>query len=121
MENRHLLSVTVLIFLLTLIFSSSSMTVHGRALPGGWAPIINVTDPVVVDIGKFAVDEHNKQHEETLKFAKVVSGESQVVAGWNYNLTITATNGSAEDNYVAIVWDKPWEKFRQLLSFDGPI
>ncbi|KVI00924.1 Cystatin [Cynara cardunculus var. scolymus] len=121
MDHRQSLFVTILIVLLTLMVSNSSMAVGDSALTGGWEPITNVTDPTVLDIGKFAVDEHNKQHKESLKFTKVVSGKSQVVAGRNYNLTITATDGGVENNYVAIVWDKPWENFRQLLSFKGPI
>ncbi|KAI7756891.1 hypothetical protein M8C21_030305 [Ambrosia artemisiifolia] len=90
-------------------------------LAGGWKPIPNVTDATVVDIGKFAVDEHNKNDHANLKFVNVVKGESQVVAGMNYNLTVTAADGGVEYSYVALVWDKPWEKFRQLVSFKGPV
>ncbi|XP_076920635.1 cysteine proteinase inhibitor 5-like [Bidens hawaiensis] len=91
------------------------------ALGGGWKPIPDVTDPKVVDIGKFAVDEHNKEDNASLKFIKVVKGETQVVAGMNYNLTIIAADGSVENNYVALVWDIPWAKFRKLVSFKGPV
>ncbi|KAI3697674.1 hypothetical protein L6452_30770 [Arctium lappa] len=121
MDNRHLLFTTSLIFLLTLIFFDCSVALGDKALVGGWKPITNVTDPTVVDNGKFAVDEHNKKYEESLKFKKMVSGESQVVAGINYNLTITAVDGSVENNYVAVVYVRPWEKFRMLVSFKGPI
>ncbi|GJS07355.1 cysteine proteinase inhibitor 5-like protein [Tanacetum coccineum] len=94
-------------------------------LKGGWKPIPNVTDPAIVDIGKFAIDEHNKNDQAaSLQFRNVVQGQSQVVAGMNYNLTIAAAlDGDHVQNnyYVAIVWIKPWEQFRRLVSFNGPI
>ncbi|KAI7756892.1 hypothetical protein M8C21_030306 [Ambrosia artemisiifolia] len=107
-------------FLIIFFFTKPSFALGEGTPTGGWKPIPNVTDPTVVDIGKFAIDEHNKEAHKSLKFVKVVKGESQVVAGMNYNLTITAADGP-EKNYVALVWDKPWEKFRQLVSFKGPV
>ncbi|KAI3773372.1 hypothetical protein L1987_47899 [Smallanthus sonchifolius] len=117
-SKMHRLSVTILALF---VFISSSAALGGGAFTGGWKPIPDVTNPTVVDIGKFAVDEHNKEAHASLKFAKVVKGESQVVAGMNYNLTLMAADGGAEKKYVALVWDKPWEKFRQLMSFKGPV
>ncbi|KAJ9558123.1 hypothetical protein OSB04_012737 [Centaurea solstitialis] len=121
MDNRQLLFKMIPIFLLTIIYYDSSIALVDGALASNWKPITDVTDPTVVDIGKFAVDEHNKQDQESLKFTKVVKGETRVFAGMNYNLTIMAVDGNTENNYVAFVWDKPWQKFRQLLSFKGPI
>lgn len=115
------LFITFFIFFLTFISFDSSVALEEGALTGGWKSIPNVTDPLIVDIGKFAVDEHNKDDHTSLKFGKVVKGDSQVVAGTNYNLTIKAGDGKLEGNYVAVVWDKPWQKFRQLVSFNGPI
>ncbi|KAI3697676.1 hypothetical protein L6452_30772 [Arctium lappa] len=118
---RSNLFITILIFFLPFILFNSSEAAR-RVLVGGWTKITNVSDPKVVEIGKFAVDQHNKEAKASLKFSKVVSGERQVVAGMNYNLTITAANGSVENNYVVVVWDKPWVKnFRRLTSFKGPI
>ncbi|KAK9069755.1 hypothetical protein SSX86_010149 [Deinandra increscens subsp. villosa] len=87
-------------------------------------PITDVTDLKVVDIGKFAVNEHNKQqgHAAALKFVKVVRGSKQLVAGMKYELTITAAaDGGADKTYVAVVWDRPWMKLRKLTSFEGPV
>ncbi|KAL8252359.1 hypothetical protein R6Q59_036052 [Mikania micrantha] len=114
----HNLFTTIIIII---FLCKSSVALGGRTVSGGWSPISDVTDPKVVDIAKFAVDEHNKADHASLKFAKVVKGESQVVAGMNYNLTITAADGTADHDYVVFVWDKPWQKFRQLVSFKGPI
>ncbi|KAI3815449.1 hypothetical protein L1987_15116 [Smallanthus sonchifolius] len=110
----HNLFITILI---AVFLCKSSV----ESLSGGWKSIPNLSDPTVVDIGRFAVDEHNKEFYAALTFGQVVKGESQVVEGVNYNLTITAVDGSAENSYVALVWDKPWDQSRQLVFFTGPI
>ncbi|PHU16834.1 Cysteine proteinase inhibitor 1 [Capsicum chinense] len=84
---------------------------------GGWKPITNLTDPEVVEIGKFAVDEHNKEAKTKLEYQEIIKGESQVVSGTNYRLIITAKDGDSPHNYLAEVWNKPWKKFRNLTSF----
>ncbi|KAL7616753.1 hypothetical protein Lser_V15G04173 [Lactuca serriola] len=121
---RHLF-VTILIFFLPFLYNFSfalgaRTLADGWSLAGSWTPI-NASDPMVIEIGKFAVDEHDKDDHMSLQFEKVVAGESQVVAGTQYNITITAVEGGVENNYVALVWDKPWQKFRELMSFVGPV
>ncbi|KAM0066058.1 putative Cystatin domain-containing protein [Helianthus debilis subsp. tardiflorus] len=117
MHNLFIITFLILFF----FYSKPSAALGEGTLAGGWKPIPDVTDATVVDIGQFAVDEHNKEEHVSLKFVKVVKGESQVVAGMNYNLTVTAADGGVESSYVAFVWDKPWQKFRQLVSFKGPV
>nr|XP_043611618.1 cysteine proteinase inhibitor 6-like [Erigeron canadensis] len=95
-------------------FNSLRALAHGP-LSGGWKPIHDVNDPLIIDIGKFAVDAHNKGGHTSLKFENVVKGETQVVSGTQYSLTIKALDGRVENKYVALVWDKPWMKFRKLL------
>ncbi|MFS7950511.1 putative Cystatin domain-containing protein [Helianthus anomalus] len=111
------------ITLLVIFFSSTkpSSALRGAVLLGSWKPIPDITDPTVISIGKFAIHEHNKETYASLKFAKVIKGDQQVVAGMNYNLTITAADRGVRKNYVALVWDKPWLKFRKLVSFKGPV
>nr|GME01933.1 cysteine proteinase inhibitor 1-like [Ipomoea batatas] len=91
----------------------------GREYPlvGGWSPISDPKAPQVVEIAKFAVDRHNEEAKANLQFESVIEGQSQVVAGMNYKLVIAAKDGGAGNKYEAVVWDKPWEKFRQLTSF----
>ncbi|KAL6560593.1 hypothetical protein OROGR_004152 [Orobanche gracilis] len=85
---------------------------------GGWNPIPNINDPYVTEIAEFSITEHNKNSGENLKLEKVINGESQAVAGRNYRLTLTASDGSrSSHNYEATVWDKPWMHFRSLESF----
>ncbi|KAM1213993.1 hypothetical protein ACFX13_005415 [Malus domestica] len=92
-------------------------------ITGGWQPIKNMSDPHVKEIAEFAVSEYTKQAQgqNKLVFESVVRGDSQVVAGINYRLVISAKNESvvdpAADDYEGIVWEKAWEHFRQLISF----
>ncbi|KAK1269688.1 hypothetical protein QJS04_geneDACA005237 [Acorus gramineus] len=58
---------------------------------GGWKPINAVeNDKEAEEIGRFAVAEHNKEANAGLSFVRVVSGRMRVVAGMNYELTISA-------------------------------
>ncbi|KAL0306949.1 UNVERIFIED_CONTAM: Cysteine proteinase inhibitor 1 [Sesamum radiatum] len=112
----HKLRSLLCVFLAILVASPLN-----EAFPvGGWKPIDNPKDPKVVEIANFAVTEHNKVARTALAFESVVKGETQVVAGTNYRLVIAAKDGSAADSkqYRALVWDKPWLKFRILLSFE---
>ncbi|CAN8267110.1 unnamed protein product [Cochlearia groenlandica] len=107
--------------LISLLFLSLILHAFSAARVGGWTPITDVKDPHVVEIGEFAVSEHNKQSKSSaLKFAAVVSGETQVVSGTNYRLVVAANDGGddgASKNYEAIVWEKPWLKTMNLTSF----
>ncbi|KAK4752863.1 hypothetical protein SAY87_021661 [Trapa incisa] len=86
---------------------------------GAWVPIKDIKDPYISEIAGFAVNEYNKESSAKLKFEKVLSGESQVVAGTNYRLIIAATDGTTTRNYEAVVWEqhKLWVNIRQLTSF----
>ncbi|KAJ0973625.1 hypothetical protein J5N97_015590 [Dioscorea zingiberensis] len=109
----------LLLLLITTIFV---LLIHGQgsaaAIPGGWSPIKDVNDTYVQEIGKYAVTEHNKAANTSLEFQKVLSGETKVVSGIDYRLIISAKDGGAQlSQYQALVWDKAWLKFRQLISF----
>lgn len=108
-----------LILLLALLFVPLILSdARKDALVGGWTPLANVGDPHVTEIAEFAVAEYNKQSKTNLKLVKVVKGETQVVAGTNYRLALKATDGSATKTYQAIVWEKTWQNFRKLTSFN---
>ncbi|XP_058728090.1 cysteine proteinase inhibitor 5-like [Vicia villosa] len=104
----------VIFFLLSLsvsVFSDAART-------GGWTPIKDIKDPYVKEIAEFALTEHGKQSGEKLSLVEVISGQSQVVAGTNYLLVLTAKDGSAATKkYEAQVWDKPFAHSRSLTSF----
>lgn len=103
------------------LHTSASLGGGKGDLLGGWRPITDTNDSEVVEIGKFAVDQHNKEAKSQLVFRRVLKGETQVVAGTNYRLVISAADGGRRSRsgkkYLAEVWDKPWENFRNLTSF----
>lgn len=113
-----ILAVTLLAVVVASLFFHASAALGGGGLPGGWSPITDTKDPQVVEIGKFAVNEYNKQAKTNLVFKRVKKGATQVVAGTNYRLVISANDGGRSNNrYLAVVWEKPWENFRNLTSF----
>ncbi|KAJ4815267.1 Cysteine proteinase inhibitor [Rhynchospora pubera] len=110
----------LLFIMLSLLLISLSFHVPSSHSAGGWQPIENITDPHVQEIGNYAVSEHNRQSGDNLEFLRVTSGETQVVAGTNYRLVLEASDeeGNAAC-YQAVVWEKAWEGFRQLTSFNS--
>ncbi|KAJ6811968.1 cysteine proteinase inhibitor 1-like [Iris pallida] len=93
---------------------------------GGWKPIGDTSDPHVLDLGKFAVSEHNKlqaagassSSSSMLSFVRVVKAESQVVSGVNYRLVLEAKDrGGRARTYEAVVLEKAWLSSRKLTSF----
>ncbi|CAL0309117.1 unnamed protein product [Lupinus luteus] len=111
MRHNNLNILSIILFL-----SFSAVAIAGRY--GGWAAINDANDTHVKEIADFAVTEHNKQSGENLKLESVIKGETQVVSGTNYRLVVTASNGTASKKYVASVYEKPWENYRNLTSFD---
>ncbi|XP_070678095.1 cysteine proteinase inhibitor 1-like [Malus domestica] len=99
---------------------------------GGWKPIEDVSDPEVLEAAEFAVSEYNTKQakaQNKLVFETVLRGETQLVAGTNYKLFISAKNESsvanptrvigtaAANNYEVFVYDRAWEHHKELSSF----
>ncbi|XP_010449778.1 PREDICTED: cysteine proteinase inhibitor 4-like [Camelina sativa] len=94
------------------------VSVVESGLLGGAKPIKDVSDPNVVAIANYAIEEHNKQSKENLVFVKVVEGTTQVVSGTKYDLKIAAKNGGGQiKNYEAVVVEKLWLRSKSLESF----
>jgi len=106
-----------LLVLLLVVDLLSYAAARNQFAPGGWSPIDDINDPHVTEIANFAVTEYDRRSGAKLKFEKVIEGESQVVAGTNYRLTLSAADGSDSKNYEAVVWEKIWQHFRNLTSF----
>ncbi|KAM3321039.1 hypothetical protein P3S67_008241 [Capsicum chacoense] len=115
--NPVLFTLLVVVFTI-LLHVSDARDAPKKALVGGWKPITDIKDPEVVETGKFAVDEHNKEAKMVLEFQEVTKGESQVVQGINYRLTISAKDSDSLHNYLAEVWVKPGGKSKKLTSFE---
>lgn len=75
--------------------------------------LVNISDPHMIDIAKFAVTEHNKQvTEEKLKFVKLLRGLHDILSvATTYVLIICANNGSASNNYNSVVYESPPNHF----------
>ncbi|AET00371.1 putative Cystatin domain-containing protein [Medicago truncatula] len=105
--------VFILIVLLVLSATNQALTFID------WSPV-DINDPHVVEIAKFAVTEFNKRITiEKLTFENVIHGESKnVVDGTVYRLTFSAHGLSTSYKYRAIVFEKPSEHYRKLASFE---
>ncbi|CAL1352140.1 unnamed protein product [Linum trigynum] len=107
-----------------------------NAIAGGWQPIKNVTDEHVKEIAEFAVKAHDSQApDHPLHLVSVDRGETQIVAGTNYRLVLTAAasaggmvggekDGSsppaavhAGDQYLTIVYETLTNE-KKLVSFN---
>ncbi|XP_058771917.1 cysteine proteinase inhibitor 5-like [Vicia villosa] len=121
MKLQTLILLTVLLMasliLVKLLREAPRAAEREEYLVGGYNPITNINDPHVIEIAKFAVTQYDKQSGVKLKFKKVIKGESRVVAGINYRLTLSAGEGWVSKIYEAVVWEKPWLHFRNLTSF----
>ncbi|KEH29507.1 putative Cystatin domain-containing protein [Medicago truncatula] len=86
-----------------------------QAIEDGYSPIGNINDPHVIEIANFAVTEFDKKSGATIKFEKIIKGESQIVHGTNYRLTFSAKIDSLTKVYEAIVYEN--KSTRKLTSF----
>ncbi|KAL2501975.1 Cysteine proteinase inhibitor 6 [Forsythia ovata] len=71
----------------------------------------------IESIGRFAVQEHNKNENTLLEFARVIKAKEQVVAGKIYHLSLEVIDAGKKKIYEAKVWVKPWNNFKQLQEF----
>ncbi|GJN32832.1 hypothetical protein PR202_gb21369 [Eleusine coracana subsp. coracana] len=60
---------------------------------------VNINDPYIQDLGKWAVAQHVKEAHDGIKFKKVVSGYKgfAIPIGVSYILTIDASNRDGKD------------------------
>ncbi|KAG6394139.1 hypothetical protein SASPL_144718 [Salvia splendens] len=108
------------ILFVSLSLLAIALPISAHPLVGGWSPIADPNAPEIVEIGKFAVAQHNKQAQASLAFVSVVNGESQAVAGINYSLQISVSDGSAAapKTYSASVYAKVAPISLELTSFE---
>lgn len=85
---------------------------------GGVHDIDGARNSVEIDnLARFAIEEHNKEENSLLEFARVLEAKEQVVAGKSYLLTMEASDAGKREIYEAKVWVKPWMNFKQLKEF----
>ncbi|XP_066346566.1 cysteine proteinase inhibitor 8-like [Miscanthus floridulus] len=89
-------------------------------LLGGWAPIPDVGDKHIQELGGWALGQakHQRLAADGLRFRSVVRGEEQVVSGMRYRLYVDAADPAGRTvPYVAVVYEQVWTRTRQLASF----
>ncbi|KAJ8759820.1 hypothetical protein K2173_009921 [Erythroxylum novogranatense] len=116
-DNFPVMQRRVVLFGIVSLVAVAVGVTKAAAMPGGWEPIKNVSDPHIQEIGEYAVSEYDKRAKAELKYENVEGGETQVVSGINYRLVVKAMDGTTAKNYEAVVWEKPWLKYRNLTSF----
>ncbi|XP_057960772.1 cysteine proteinase inhibitor 1-like [Malania oleifera] len=101
--------ILILHFIIPFLLSGGASSA-GRvsALPIGWKAIENVREAHVLEIGNFAVTEHNKEAKGHLKLDMVVEGQTQIVNGTNYWLVVAAKDYVGTNIYTACVLEKAW-------------
>ncbi|OMO55479.1 Proteinase inhibitor I25, cystatin [Corchorus olitorius] len=115
---------------LLLVITLSFVAVNGYGtLVGGITEIKDVkSNKEVQDLGKFAVEEYNKNHQGGLRgggggtaglvFTQVVEAKQQVVTGIKYYLKIEATQNGLTKTFESEVVVAPWKHpSKQLISF----
>ena len=117
--TKALFFVTSLLFFVVLLSSLTAAT-QRLGLVGSYKPIKNINEPQIQSLGEFAVNEHNKQAKTQLHFQKVISGEMQIVAGTNYNLRLTALEGTSSRTYGTLVFTNLNNKNNLINFFDVP-
>ncbi|CAI5520194.1 unnamed protein product [Closterium sp. Naga37s-1] len=102
----------------------SSYPVAAYPIAGGWSVVKDAyKNKDVRALASFAVEQHNSDKNTNLQLDSVTAAWRQVVAGIKWKIVLRAvdpvspTKGRAPTKYVAEVWEKSWEDFRQLLSF----
>ncbi|GJM92827.1 hypothetical protein PR202_ga09331 [Eleusine coracana subsp. coracana] len=121
-----LVALLVLLALVVLSTRSAETDLEEKAAMADGGPVVGGikdspagtdNDLHVIDLARFAVEEHNKKANGLLQFEKVVKVKQQVVAGTMYYFTIEAKDGEVKKVYEAKVWEKPWESFKELQEF----
>jgi len=124
--------VVLVVCLAQLVLSSASHV-------GGWSSVSNM-DEDVQNIAKFAADvisdRSNSYYRK--KLIHVHLAQRQLVAGWKYNVTFdlatticrknevseetlnqcTVSEDQVVERCVGSIWERPWLKERQLLSYE---
>uniref|UniRef100_A0A0V0H4R2 Putative cysteine proteinase inhibitor B-like n=1 Tax=Solanum chacoense TaxID=4108 RepID=A0A0V0H4R2_SOLCH len=125
-KPTKILSSILLLFIIFTLFSSSN-ALGGKL--GGRTQIKDVkSNQEIQDLGKYCVEEHNRNLRKQngalsslLSFSQVVEAEKQVVSGVKYYLKISAIvkSSSSPKLFDAVVVVKSWEKNqkKELLTF----
>lgn len=113
-----LLLIIFLSFLISsTLFCKSAASTDKDLSPTDNFHALDPNDPEVVAVGKFAVQENNKQKKENIKFENVlkVAGQ-QVGEKTEYGLLIKAAKNGVSSTYLAVVLDTK-NSGKELVGF----
>ncbi|KAI3926210.1 hypothetical protein MKW98_028346 [Papaver atlanticum] len=126
LHSSSFLTISIILFICFLSLSSSSVdALGGKKLVGGKTEIKDVkTNKQVQDLGKYSVGQYNlkfkKGEKGSLTFKEVVKAQSQVVAGIQYFLKVSAIQNGKPKLFDAVVVVKAWQKPSNLLVSFNP-
>lgn len=72
----------------------------------------------IEDLGRFAVEEHNKKENALLHFSRVVKAKQQVVSGILHHITLEVIEEGQKKLYEAKVWVQSWLNSKKLHEFN---
>lgn len=109
----------VLIFGVGLLMAMNSAAVkHEESFSGGFSEA-NVGDDKVNEMAAFATTAlSSSQNAGQLTLSKIVKAETQVVAGFNYKMTLNLLTNSDSKPLVCdvVVFNQPWTKTLELIK-----
>ncbi|KAK8478922.1 hypothetical protein V6N13_093272 [Hibiscus sabdariffa] len=117
---------TELLISLSLLFAIALAVEGYRGMVGGRTQVTDVkTNKEVQELGRFAVEEYNRNHRiqqrrsGELVFSQVIEAETQVVSGIKYYLRIEAAENKLSNckTFESVVVVKPWLRSKELLHF----
>ncbi|KVH96712.1 Cystatin [Cynara cardunculus var. scolymus] len=91
---------------------------YGQKTVSNWLEIASAYDPTVIEVGQFAVDEHNKDTNSSLTFERVIMGYMEIVGGMNWRLTIEVEDVGSLKNCDIFVYEQSGQNVRKLISFE---
>ncbi|XP_040369425.1 uncharacterized protein LOC121051290 [Rosa chinensis] len=113
-------------FLALLTFLNPLFAAGASAPTGEWKPV-DLRDPLVTDIGKFAVIEYNQRYKTDLFFRKVTKGtyKDEYYSPYSnatlYQLVLIVDADSSPDPKLAVyqttVFRRQWDHLLKLRTF----
>ncbi|KAJ0438568.1 putative Cystatin domain-containing protein [Helianthus annuus] len=114
---QQIFFILIMIPLFFNLFMDICLAEDGQKTVGNWLEIASPDDPQAIGVGVFAVDEHNKDTNSSLKFERVVDGYTQIVGGINWRLTIEVEDVKNVTKCEVLVYEQPWQNFKKLVDF----
>ncbi|KAL8249088.1 hypothetical protein R6Q59_005956 [Mikania micrantha] len=115
--THHYIPLLLIVLPLIFNFFDTCIAEHGQKTAGNWLEIASPYDPKVINVGQFAVDEHNRNTNSTMKFDRVIKGYTQIVGGINWRLTIDVEDHTSIKTCEVLVYEQPLHNVKKLVSF----